>query len=375
MIITYIRSSSAFGQWGYCQQSYFIDYVLGHKFPANLKADLGTVVHKVFEVLASIKKEIQSGSGQTFINDGELGRVDFNPGTFLTPNELTDTEVAKINSTRVAKTIYKWNCNLKSGHVRYGEELVNNVFERSFAYYMQRRDDWKPVDKRDALNWTWIGLEYKNGQYDPRQREIFDTETHFDIQLPYDWAEYEFTLPDGNKIEGRLGLKGTIDLTTVIPMGLEVIDWKTGQRLNWATGKEKTYEKLCEDDQLMFYYYALRRLHPDVKNIIITIFFLRDGGPFSICFDDSHMEMMESKIRKRFEEIKNSRYPKLLDPEQKDFRCSKLCAFYKNKFNKADDFNMCQTVHNAIRKHGIDYAVQAYTNPSHDVNKYHAPGT
>jgi hypothetical protein len=376
MIITYIRSSSAFGQWNYCQQSYFIDYVLGRKFPANLKADLGTVCHKVFEVLASIKKEIQSGSGKTSVKDGELGVVEFNPATLLSEQELTPTEVAKINSTRSSKTIYKWDCQIKDGHKRYGEELVHNIFERSFDYYIaNKRDDWKPVDKRDALNWTWIGLEFKKGLYDPRRREIFDTETHFDFEIQEPWAEYDFTSPDGVRSQGYLRLKGTIDLTTIIPNGLEVIDWKTGQRLNWATGKEKTFEKLCEDDQLMFYYYALRKIHPNIKNIIITIFFVRDGGPFSICFDDSHVEMMENKIRKRFEEIRNARYPKMLDPEHKDFRCAKLCPFFKNKFDDNDDHNMCRTVHNAVRKHGLEYAVQAYTKADHDVDKYHAPGT
>jgi hypothetical protein len=375
MIITYIRSSSAFGSWGYCQQSYFMDYVLGHKFPANLKADLGTVCHKVFEVLASIKKELQTNPLAKSIEDAELGKIDFDPKTWLEERELTPAEITKINSTRVSKTIYKWDCNIKDGHIRYGEKLVEEIFEKSFAHYIYKRDDWKPVDKRDALNWTWIGLEFRNGKYDPRRRSIMDTETRFDFEFTQPWAQYEFTLPDGKKIEGNLRAKGTIDLTTIIPNGLEVIDWKTGQRLNWATGKEKTYEKLCEDEQLMFYYYALRKIYPEVKNFIITIFYVRDGGPFSICFDDSHIEMMENKIKKRFEEIKNSRYPKLLDPEHKDFRCAKLCPFFKNKFNTGDSQNMCRTVHNVIRKHGMEYAVQQYSKSNFDVSHYVAPGS
>lgn len=374
MIITYIRSSSAFGSWGYCQQSYLLDYVLGWKFPANLKADLGTVVHKVYEVLALIKKEIQINPNADHVIDDQLGRIEFSPSTILQPSELTTGEIAKINSTRVSKSIYKWNCKLKTGHVRYGEELVNIIFDKSFAYYIAKRDDWKPVDKRDALNWTWIGLDYKNGQFDPRKREVVDTETHFDFEIDKPWAEFEYIDNDGNKLIGKLRCKGTIDFSTRIDGGLEIIDWKTGQRKNWATGEEKTYEKLCEDDQLMFYYYALRKIHPKEKNFILTIFFIRDGGPFSICFNDHHIEIMENKIKKRFEEIKNSRYPKLLDPTQKDFRCEKLCPFYKNKFHKNDDHNMCKTVHNVIGKHGIEYAVNEFTNPNHNISHYNAPG-
>lgn len=690
MIITYIRSSSAFGQWGYCQNSYFLDYVLGYKFPANLKADLGTVVHKVYEVLASIKKEIQINKSANFVIDEQLGKIHFNVEDLLKERKLTESEIIKINSSRVNKNIYKWNCNIKSGHKRYGEDLVNNIFELSFAYYIGKRDDWKPVDKRDALNWTWMGLDYKNGEFDPRKREVVDTETHFDFEIDKPWARFEYIDSNGEPLVGNLRCKGTIDFSTRINGGLEIIDWKglpldtkiptpngwttmsnikvgdfvfddsgkqtkvigkskiktkncykiyfddtttvicddehlwklnngsvvatlnlkngdkisvskpleimeqqlpidpyvlgvwlgdgrnknseissqdhsiykeiknrgykvgkninkngtcpsrtifelkkellvlnllnnkhipkiylrssyqqrldllrglmdtdgnvnrcrkqavfttcnqqlsndvkelllslgqrpnqsfikrktnfsnnkeinvyplhfrpidinpfllkrkaknisnkwscglsnrrliqkieyigqkqtqcimvdsdnhtylctenmipthnTGQRKNWATGQEKTYEKLCEDEQLMFYYYALRKIYPKEKNFILTIFFIRDGGPFSICFDDSHIEIMENKIQKRFEEIKNSRYPRLLDPTQKDFRCEKLCPFYKNKFHKNDDHNMCRTIHNVVRKHGIEYAINEFTNPNHNISHYNAPG-
>lgn len=375
MIITYIRSSSAFGQWKTCQQSYYIDYVLGHKFPANLKADLGTVCHKVFETLANINFALKQDKNASSIVDEDIGTINFSEKIFLEEDRLSDAEVAKINSQRTNKDIYKWDCSLKNGHVRYGTRLVEDIFERSFAYYMSRRSDWKPIDKRNALHWTWIGLDFNNGQYDPRRRNVIGTETHFDYELDFPWAEYETILPDGSKTTNKLRIKGTIDFTTRINNGIEVIDWKSGQRKDWSTGEEKTYEKLCEDEQLMFYHYALRRMYPNEKNIIMTIFFLRDGGPFSICFDDSHVQLMEDKIKKRFEEIKNTRYPKLRDPTQQDFMCKRLCPFFKNKFHKDDSDNMCKTVHNTLHKHGLEYTSHLYTHPDHNIDKYHAPGT
>jgi hypothetical protein len=369
-----MRSSSALGSWDYCQQSYFIDYVLGWKFGANLKADLGTTCHKVFEVLANIKLALQANKDATRIIDEELGEVNFSNKTFMAERELTSAEIVKINSERSSKTIYKWDCDLKEGHKRYGEDLVNELFERAFAHYIEKRDDWKKVDKRDALNWTWIGLDFKKGRFDPRKRDVLDSETHFDFEFTEPWAEYDFALADGTRMQGRLRAKGTIDFTTKIDNGIEVIDWKSGQRKDWATGQEKTYEKLCEDKQLMFYYYALRKIYPNEKNFIITIFFLRDGGPFSICFDDSHVEIMENKIKKRFEEIKNSRYPRMLDPEQKDFRCARLCSFYKNSF-PGESQNMCSTIHHNIRKHGIEHTSSKYSKKGFDVSHYVAPGS
>jgi len=50
MIITYVRSSS-YNNYSYCEMQYFMTYVLGHQSKSGKKADMGTMVHKVMEVL------------------------------------------------------------------------------------------------------------------------------------------------------------------------------------------------------------------------------------------------------------------------------------------------------------------------------------
>ena len=90
-------------------------------------------------------------------------------------------------------------------------------------------------------------------------------------------------------------MKGTIDLITKPSEDtLEIIDWKTGRRLDWATGQEKTQEKLETDPQLMIYFYAAKKLYPEIKNCIVTIFFINDGGPFSVSFNK--MIYLQQKI-------------------------------------------------------------------------------
>ena len=54
MIITYLRSSS-YGTHSMCPQQYMMEYILGIRSPSNQKADKGTIVHKVMEILAYIK--------------------------------------------------------------------------------------------------------------------------------------------------------------------------------------------------------------------------------------------------------------------------------------------------------------------------------
>ena len=55
MIVTYIRSSS-YNNYDFCQMQYFLTYVLGYRSDSNKKADLGTMAHKVMEILAGLKK-------------------------------------------------------------------------------------------------------------------------------------------------------------------------------------------------------------------------------------------------------------------------------------------------------------------------------
>ena len=54
MIICYHRSSSL-GTFEMCEMKYFFQYVLGMKDKTNKKAVLGTVFHRVMQVLADKK--------------------------------------------------------------------------------------------------------------------------------------------------------------------------------------------------------------------------------------------------------------------------------------------------------------------------------
>ena len=690
MFITYFRSSSL-GSWEFCQQKYFMSYVLGLPEESGKKASMGTSVHKVLECLAVIKKQIQDDDSITFIDDEHIGRIDFIKEDLLKPTFLTCAQVDTINKSRSSKTIYKSPCLLKYNDIRYGEDLVEYIFKKAYAHYSQ--PGWTHLDKRDCHNWTWMALEYQNGNFDPRKRNIVDAEPHFDFEIPHDWAKYEYTLPNGEEISGNLAIKGTIDLISEVSPGiLEIIDWKglpleteiptpqgwttmgdvdvddivfdesgiptkvigksqvknkdcyeiifddtsvaisddehlwklddgkivttkqlkekqkinvtkplitkdielpidpyvlgawlgdgrnrngeitssnnfifqeirirgykvgkdiasknrspqktvyglrtllrknnllnnkhiphiylrasinqrldllrglmdtdgninhcrkqaiftncnkrlsddtkelllslgqrplqsdiskphnykdkkrgnickiypisfrpidinpflmpikaekidnnkwgngcsnkrtitsikyigkkktqcikvdsvtstylctrnmipthnTGQRLDWATGERKDQKKLEVDPQLNLYYYAANLLYPG-KQIIPSIFYIRDGGPFSICLDDSSLEWTEKLLKTKFNEIKKNEFPKMLDPRQKNFKCNRLCHYYKNNF-PGDNENMCKRVNLELKENGIDHVIKTYSNPDHSIHKYSAPG-
>ena len=340
MIVTYIRSSSYNG-YDYCQMQYFLTYVLGHRSDSGKKADLGTMVHKVMEVLAGLKKAQQDGPRKKYlvVEDDAVGKVRISKDRLLT------------------------------------EELVEELVDLSFNSYKKgSKHKWTPADRKEVSRLSWLALNWNEGQFDPRYRDIVDPEPHFDIPIEEDWAKYEYEMPNGEKIEGRLAIKGTIDLVTKVSDDtIEVIDWKTGRRLDWATGQEKDFKKLTSDAQLLLYNYAISKLYPDYKQAIMTIFFIKDGGPFSMCFDKSDQEKFLEMLKNRFEEIKANVSPKPLREDRSHWKCTKLCHFYKNNW-EGTDTPMCIYIGERLKKDGIDKTVRDCTNKGFSIGYYEAPG-
>lgn len=346
MIITYFRSSS-YNTHSMCEQQFFFEYVLGWRGPSGQKADKGTIVHKVLEVLAMIKQGQQDGLQS--INDDEfLGEID-------TTNYSLNTIIEKV---------YKHYTTANSHH------------------------SWSVKDYKDCYSWVNKAIEFNNGMFDPRNRTILRPEQRFDLVIEKPWAKYSYDV-DNQKIDGYLGLKGTIDLITLANNNtIEVIDWKTGKRLDWATGQEKTQEKLEKDPQLKIYHYAIKKLYPHIENVIFSIYFINDGGPFSMVFHDSDLADTENMLRQKFEIIKQTKQPRL----NKSWMCNKLCHFGKTTFantniepleeyrdgqvcQKGSLMTKCEQVKHDLELYGIDATMSMYKHPNHSFGSYKAPGT
>lgn len=329
-----------------CPMQYFIEYNLGLKSPSNKKADKGTICHKVFEILAWIKLSIQQN--QSYFDDDIVGKID----------------ISNYNLDHIIEQVY-------------------NYYTSKFTHHQ-----WSAVDFKDCYKWVYKALEYNSGMFDPRNRNIVQPEQHFDIEIKKDWAKYKYKTQEG-MLEGYLAIKGTIDLITKVNDNtFEVIDWKTGRRLDWATGEEKTLDKLHKDPQLMLYYYAIKHLYPDIHHIIVSINFINDGGMFSVCFDDSHLYKVETMLRNKFETIKNTNNP----PLNKTWKCGKLCHFGKNTFENSDylpiieyrpnqvtpidrHMTQCEQIKHDIDLHGINHAIDTYQRPGYNIGQYKAPGS
>ena len=345
MIITYFRSSS-YNTHNMCPQQYFIEYNLGWRGLSGQKADKGTIVHKVLEILAFIKQAQQDNI-----------------------NEITDDIVGKI-------LINDYNLNI--------------LIEKVYKFYTTNtpHHKWSTKDYKDCHSWVYKAIEFNEGMFDPINRHIVCPEQHFDFAIQKPWAEYKYDTNEG-PLKGYLSLKGTIDLITKVNDDtLEVIDWKTGRRLDWATGQEKTQEKLENDPQLRIYHYAIKHLYPHIKHIIFSIYFINDGGPFSVCFHDSDLTKTEDMLRLKFDEIRRTKRPRL----NRSWMCSKLCFFGKTTFENTDIvpiseyrdgevcskgscMTKCEQIKHDTELYGIDTAIDMYKHKNHAFGKYKAPGT
>lgn len=326
MIATYLRSSSV-GALEWCEQKYFLSYVLGIPELSNKAADKGTIVHKVMEVFATAKKSKQEGLSS--FQDDVLGEI-----------QLKDCNNAKDITTRVYQALSK--------------EITHHI--------------WKEEDFKFCLEQVNNIIKHNKGVFDPRKRNVLDVEKYFDIDFSDSWAKYNFEI-NGKKYKGNLAIKGTIDFITELDSdSIEVIDYKTGSRKNWATQELKSYEYFQNKDfQLRLYHYALSLLYPQYKNIIITIFYSRDGGPFTLVYTEEDKEKTKKLIRDKYQEIQRVSRPKLT----KDWRCKTVCHFGKNCLEGSSQ-TICSEVEAYTRKFGMNKTIEKYSQK--DIDKYGAGG-
>ena len=481
----YLRSSSL-GTLEFCEMKYFFVYVLGMRDKQNKKATLGTIVHRVMQVLG-------------------------------------DKRIAKRNNKRKVKNDDIPDLTLKQC------DDIPYVTRLCFDYYDANEPtvDLDEADYRQCVRWVEKAIAYNNGDLDPRNQNIHETELFFDIEIKKEWSKFEYVL-DGKKISGNLSIKGTVDviikeddvffrvldykglplqtpiLTTngwstmaEIQVGDTIYDrffkktkvigksqvknkqcykitfddgakvecddehyWKladdsvvqildlkigmeidipikkiksndadfndiifndpmdiyptlihnystcentrkivkiekigkketqcisvdspdstylctkylipthnTGKRLNWATGKEKTYNCLMKDTQLLLYYYALKNLYPD-KSFYISIYYINDGGVFDMVFDEKDYIKAENILRQKFEYIRSVQLPQQLSSEQAHWKCQRLCEF--SKIDEETGKSVCNKFHDMIKQKGIDWVTNKYADP-HKIQNY-----
>lgn len=211
-------------------------------------------------------------------------------------------------------------------------------------------------DEQECKEWVINEITWSNGSYDPRNLQIVQPEQHFDFQIKEDWAKYNYVV-GGQEITGHLGLKGTIDLVTLDDGQLHIIDFKTGARMSWKTFKKKEYEDLEDEIQFLLYYYASAAMYPEYDSILFTVFFVKDGGPFTFLYNRDMLPSIENRIKKYFLDIKKVQVPSLSIGKQ----CS-FCPYSKISVALGD--SPCAFYHEQTLKKGLYQVINEYGKPA-----------
>ncbi len=307
MFVEAIRSSSL-STYKDCQWKYFLEYLVGFESLAGKSALLGTICHAVLEVLAKCKK-----TGHYKLKD-----------KYSDPDYVLDI---------------CWNS--------YFEEY-KNTFD---------------LEKADYTFCKKIVATVLSSPLNPLELNIIATEKQFEVDIQKPAFEYKQKdiLNDCVK-KGFFKLRGTIDLITEIDKDtLHIIDWKTGVRKDWLTGKPKEWEDFFKDNQLRLYDLVLDTLYPEYKYKMLTICFIRDGGPFTVSFSDEDRKNTLNDLRKAFLEISQNNKPTRLKDDflRKDqqWKCRYVCSFGKTK--DQDGRSQCDTFYNLFQKQSFESATKA----------------
>lgn len=293
---------------------------------------------------------------------------------------LMDSD-GNVNPTR--KQAVFTNCNKKlSDGVK---ELLLSLGQRPLQSVVNRNTNFKeditvypisfrPINiepfslprKQRQITWTGKGISYRRMVTDIKSVGIMETQC---IMVDSNTSTYLCT-------------------DNMIPTH------NTGARKDWATGEEKGYRKLFTDFQLRLYHLAAKHMYPHVHSFIITIFFIKDGGPFTMHFDDHDIEDTKRMIKEKFLYLKEQELPKMLpDLHPKSaWQCSKMCHFGRNSFvdhksilpiieerpfkktPQGDCMTKCQQVRFALEEYGMDWVIQNMSEPGFKLDKYKDPG-
>jgi ATP-dependent helicase/DNAse subunit B len=256
-------------------------------------------------------------------------------------------------------TIFHWiyealaRCK-KTGHYKLNDKYSdpNYLLQVAWARFTKEnpqfeytKADWKFVHK--------LVNEMMHSKLNPLKLDILATEKQFEIDLD---------LPGFGE---NCKLRGTIDLVTKLDdETLHVVDWKSGERKDWVTGKPKELDDFQKDIQLRVYDLALRVLYPEYKYRLFTIYYVRDGGPYTVTFSNKDVAESIDAIRKYYNQIKTNNKPKRIKDDRtrsrEFFKCKFVCHYGKTKDDNGNV--LCDKFFKLTKNEKIENAQQKIYN-------------
>ena len=304
-------SASAINLYRHCPFAYFMQYILHMETRAGKSALQGQIVHRTLEWMAKLRKRGKINIDPMWLLDRAWDKL---------TKQFPEIEIRKA-TTRIDPTTgdFKEAADYKKCRIALETVLADTC-------------------------------------YNPYNLKTIDVEQQFTIVMPgEDWQ----CIDDTSEIH-QFTIRGLIDLVHEIDSDtLEIIDWKTGKKTDFYTQQSIDDDKLMREVQPRLYHLAAYILYPQYKNILITFYYLNDGGPLTIALSHDDIAMTIAALRRLFITIRND----TLIRRNRSWTC-RMCSFGRSK--------ICDKVWTDLHMFGNEYIKEKYTNL--DVEKQLALG-
>lgn len=183
-----------------------------------------------------------------------------------------------------------------------------------------------------------------NDHYNPYNLKVLNVEKWFALEMP----GKEWQCLDKDKKLHQFTVRGYIDLVHEIDKEtIEIVDWKTGKRKNFYTQKSIDEEELMREVQPRLYHLVAYLLYPKYKNILITFYWTNDKGPITIALSQDDLTMTIAALYRFFTTIKKD----TLIRRNRSWGC-KMCSFERS--------NICNRVWSDLHTLGSEYIEKRY---------------
>lgn len=292
-------SASAIDFYRHCSFAYFMKYILGMEYQTGKAAIQGNIVHKTFNWMSKLKKRNKTNIDPMFLLDRSW-----------------DKHIKRNPHLSLRKETTKKNKD-------------TGLFKEAADFRKCRLSIQKIIDDKF---------------YNPYNLNIINSEQWFGIEMPgKEWQCY-----DQNGCQHQFTVRGFIDLIHEIDHNtIEIIDWKTGIRKDLYIQEDIDESILLQMFQPRLYHMAAYILYPQYKDIIITFYYINDGGPISIPLSQDDIEITISALYRFFEIIRAD----TLMRRNKSWKC-RMCSFNNN--------GMCQRVWSDLHTLGGEYVEDRY---------------
>ena len=286
-------SKSSFETYDHCQWKYFLNYDLKKDDGESPSGALGHIAHKILELVSMYLK------GDVCL--------------------LVDGEEYKEHSLNKAQYSH----------------LVGKMWESIYEEYKENKPELEKRFPKSKAKKIYKALEdIVDTPVTPLTHKTIDVENRFRLEI------------DGVRIGGIIDRVDELDENSI-----EIIDYKSGGREKLFSSKRKKQNEtdLINDVQAEMYFLACDYLYPEYDNILVTIFYLIDGGMVSIPFSKNDLPRIIKRVSDKTKEIEENEDPQ----KHVGWWCKKMCEYGKN--------GLCRSAWKDKEKYGINFVRNKYS--------------